>query len=257
VVLGALAALFSPPNLKPETRNLKLSLMQPLTRAQVREYDRRAIEELGVPGVVLMENAGRGAAEVAIQMLATRGGVKGAPVAVLCGGGNNGGDGYVIARHLHLAGAAVTIHAAVDAKSLKGDALVNATIADRIAVPSTPIRDADELACAAPLWHKSHLIVDALLGTGFVSAGRDAVRPHLAEVIRRCNRAHDEQLKRSLGPEVLAVDLPSGLDCDTGEPADATIVADVTVTFVGKKVGFEKPRAKGFLGRVVVVGIGV
>jgi len=87
-------------------------------------------------------------------------------------------------------------------------------------------------------------VVDALLGTGF----RGEVRAHLADVIERCNAL--------AGPKVVAIDLPSGLDCDTGQPSNATIQADVTVTFVAPKVGFDAPGATRYTGRVVVADIG-
>src|SRR3974390_39076 len=92
-----------------------------LTRAQVREIDRRAIEEYHIPGIVLMENAARAATDVAWEML----GKKDAPVLVVCGGGNNGGDGLTVARHLHIRGCAVEIFLAIDPVKYSGDALTN------------------------------------------------------------------------------------------------------------------------------------
>lgn len=221
--------------------------MPTLTRKQVRAFDRLAIEAYGVPGVVLMENAGRNAAEVVLDVLVDELGV--APhagrVAVLCGGGNNGGDGYVIARHLHVWGLHVTLWAAVDPDGLKGDAAVHANIARRLKLDLQPLTEPGHLDAAAGAWRGAHVVVDALLGTGF----EGEVRPHLAAVIGRLNATR--------GPVVVAVDVPSGLDCDTGAPANATVRAGVTVTFVDRKAGFDAPAAAPHLGRVVVADVGV
>src|SRR4051812_32896156 len=143
--------------------------MATLTRRQVREVDRLAIEELGIPGVVLMENAGRSASEVVLYLLREELHAKpaSARVAVVCGGGNNGGDGYVIARHLHNAGVDAIVFPAIDPGQLKGDALVNATVALKMGLPFRFIRDAAELDEHARWLARSDVLVDALLGTGF------------------------------------------------------------------------------------------
>lgn len=199
-----------------------------LTRDQVREVDRLAIEELGIPGIVLMENAARNAAAEALTMMPA-----GGRATILCGGGNNGGDGYAMARLLHNAGRQVTIFAARDPASLTGDAAINAAIARQMGLIFTDTPDL----------HDADILIDALLGTGFGGE----VRQPLAGLIEAINAA---------GRPVLAVDVPSGLDCDTGKPAAATVRADVTVTFVAEKVGFAAPTAGPYLGRVVVADIG-
>lgn len=212
-----------------------------LTRDQVRMVDRLAIERYGIPGVVLMENAGRNATDQCARLLMRRCvPVAGAKVVILCGGGNNGGDGYVIARHLAIRGADVRIVSMVGPDKLTGDAAVNASIAVRMNVPIAPLTDNDDR------WHQADLLVDAMLGTGF----RGEVREPIASAIRRCNDAH------AAGALVLAADLPSGLDCDTGQPADPTIKADLTVTFVATKVGFLSPASHDYTGEVVVADIG-
>jgi len=215
-----------------------------LTREQVRQIDRLAIEQLGIPGIVLMENAARSAAEAALAMLTP----PKANVAVLCGGGNNGGDGYAIARHLYNAGVSTTIYAATDTDRLKGDALVNYRIVRQMGLAVTPILTEAQVDEHASTWPVFHLIVDALLGTGFTGQ----VREPLATIIHRCNAASADPT----GPKVLAVDVPSGLDCDTGRPAAATIHADATVTFVAPKTGFAIDEAKPYLGRLIVAAIG-
>ena len=215
---------------------------QTITRAQVRELDRRAIEEFGIPGVVLMENAGRGAAEIIFQTCDRQRG----PVAIVCGGGNNGGDGLVIARHLSNREAAVRIFLATDPQKLTGDALIQYQIVKKMNIPCLTL-----ITPAAIDQHRNELrassvIVDAVLGTGFSGE----VRPPIDQVIQEINAAHD------CGVAVVAIDLPSGLDCDTGRPSAATIRADQTITFVAPKRGFLAPEAKPFLGKLHVVDIG-
>jgi NAD(P)H-hydrate epimerase len=210
-----------------------------LTRKQVREIDRRAIEEYGIAGIVLMENAGRNAADFILHLPRGAG-----PVAIVCGGGNNGGDGFVIARHLDNAGARVELFLAVDPARLTGDAAVNYRISGEdggdLRAFDTPERiDAEGTNLA-----KAAVIVDALLGTGFSGP----MRPPFDRVI--------EAMNQSSGAIVVAVDLPSGLDCDSGKPAIPTVRAAYTVTFVARKMGFDAIGAKGFTGDVVVADIG-
>src|SRR5713226_6787224 len=139
-----------------------------LNRQEVRELDRRAIEELGVPGVVLMENAGRGAAEVLVRL-----GCRG-PVAICCGKGNNGGDGFVIARHLDNRGTPVRVLLFARPEDLSGDAAVNYRIIARAGLPmvihaGNPVDDkAVRADLAAAEW-----IVDALFGTGLTGPVRN------------------------------------------------------------------------------------
>lgn len=216
-----------------------------LTRRQSREVDRLAIEELGLPGIALMENAGRNAAERILAFLRGRP-TSNSPVMILCGGGNNGGDGYVIARHLHNAGVAVRIDATVPEAALKGDALINAVVARRLGLTIHTLT-LDTLPAAIVRWNDAPLIVDALLGTGFTGI----VRAELAGVIHACNSVH------SRGIPVVAIDLPSGLDADTGQPSNATIIADLTITFASGKTGFQQSAAAPYIGKLVVEGIGV
>jgi NAD(P)H-hydrate epimerase len=208
-----------------------------LTRDEVRDVDRRAIEEYGLPGVVLMENAGRGCAER----------IDAGPVVICCGKGNNGGDGYVIARHLENRGIAVEIISVCPVEKLRGDARINADVAVKAGFKITVASDPQDWAALAERLRRSKWVVDALLGTGFTGALRE---PSLT-AIRTVNSSTDS------GRRVLAVDVPSGLDVDTGLPASECIKADVTATFVAMKPGFFQASAKPFLGRVEVVEIGV
>src|SRR5262245_31185346 len=205
-----------------------------LTRSQVRQVDRRAIDEFGMSGLVLMENAGRGCAEVLVRL-----GVQG-PVAIACGKGNNAGDGFVVARHLDLCRIAVRVLLLFPPEELAGDALANYRIVERSGIAIRLCQNAGDLAqsVAGAEW-----LVDALLGTGAVGPPR----PPLDEAIRVLNAA--------LGRK-LAIDLPSGLECDTGIPGDPTFCADHTCTFVAAKTGFANPVASPFLGEVHVVDIG-
>jgi len=205
-----------------------------LTRAQVREIDRRSIEEYYIPGIVLMENAARAAADVACDMLDDN---CVGEVLILCGGGNNGGDGLALARHLHNLGADVSLALTIDPSKYKGDALINWNIVTAMKLEwemATPERIAGTSAL---------LIIDAIFGTGLEQAPRE---PFGAIV---------DAVERSRVP-VLAIDLPSGMDCDTGEALGACVRATRTITYVAEKVGFGKPGAKKYLGEVSVGAIG-
>jgi NAD(P)H-hydrate epimerase len=220
--------------------------MLTLTREQVRAIDQLAIEDLGIPGIVLMENASRQVAEAVIAALPVE--PSAARVAILCGGGNNGGDGLAVARHLHNRGVKVSVFLAREPGEVRGDAAINLEIVCRMKLDLRTILTAAEVAAAVPLWAQAHVIVDALLGTGFTGE----VRGILAEVIRECNEIRGQ----AQGVKVVAVDVPSGLDCDTGRPSNATIRADVTVTFVAAKPGLIAPGAREYVGKLIVADIG-
>ncbi|MCC7191860.1 MAG: NAD(P)H-hydrate epimerase [Phycisphaeraceae bacterium] len=219
--------------------------METLSREQVRLLDRIAIDELGIPGAVLMENAGSAVAQVVLNQLKRlpSDAITQNRVAVVCGAGNNGGDGYVVARYLHNAGITVEIFPARDPGELRGDALIFATVAARMGLPLRMIRDEQERK-AAPNWETYAVVVDALLGTGFTGS----LRPHFRAVIESMN------IDRRW--TTIAVDVPSGLDCDTGMPAEVTVEADTTVTFVSAKRGFGNKAASQYVGQIVVADIG-
>lgn len=215
-----------------------------MKREQVRAVDRFAIEALGLPGVVLMENAGAGVAQYLVQREARR-------VLIVCGKGNNGGDGYVIARRLTNAGVAVQV-VSTTSEPLSGDAGVHQAVWRQAVAHDPTLTSSDavgswESADAAarerlltefqPDW-----IVDAMLGTG----ARGPARSPVAEVLTTLNAADARRL---------AVDVPSGMDCDTGEVQGEGLRADVTCSFVAPKFGFLKAEHH-WLGEVVVLGIG-
>ena len=210
-----------------------------LSCQQLRELDRQASEIYGLPTIVLMENAGRGATEILMRL-----GIAG-KVVICCGKGNNGGDGLVIARHLDFAGIPVEIILTVPPDQLTGDAAVQLHI----------VRESKLLihyATPAELtgsWLTDQLsgtdwIIDALFGTGLYGP----LRSPFDAVVKAINAANARRL---------AVDIPSGLDGDSGTPPGETIRADHTVTFVAQKPGFAKPGADGWLGKVHVVPIGI
>lgn len=209
---------------------------------QFREFDRRASEEYGLSGLVLMENAGRGCVDI-LEALGI-----GGPVLIGCGKGNNGGDGLVIARHLDARGFRVGVLLAASPDEFRGDAATNWAVFRRCRVPwavvapdgSDTARQLDQvLGGRPPDW-----CLDALLGTG----SRGEPRPPLAPLIAAFNR---------LAAKRMAVDLPSGLDGDTGHAAETTFRADHTCTFVSVKQGFGVAAAQPYLGRVHVVNLGV
>ena len=210
-----------------------------LTREQVRAFDKHAIEQLGIPAVVLMENAGRGTAQV-LQSLGIHG-----PVVICCGKGNNGGDGLVIARHLASAGFSTLSLLFAWPEGLSPDAAIQWNIVQKMGLPTQAWFDKkiDETKLAASL-AQADWIVDALFGTGLTGP----VRAPLDRVI---------ELMNASPARVLAVDIPSGLDADTGEPLGATVRAEHTVTFVAPKIGFSRCDADAFVGRVHVIDIGI
>jgi NAD(P)H-hydrate epimerase len=209
-----------------------------LSRDAVRDVDRVAIEDFGVPGIVLMENAGRNAAELLWAQ-----GLNG-PVVVCCGKGNNGGDGFVVARHLENRGADVRVLLFADPESLHGDAATNWRIVQKAGIPLTVFAGDVDLAALDAELQDAAWIVDALLGTGITGT----IRGPYAKIIAAINASSSK---------VFAVDLPSGLDCDRGEPLGVCVRADVTATFVARKTGFESPAAKEWLGKVHVLDIGI
>jgi NAD(P)H-hydrate epimerase len=212
-----------------------------LNRAQVRDVDRRAIQDYGMSGLVLMENAGRGVATTLLRLLD---GSTAKPVTIVCGKGNNGGDGFVIARHLDNAGVQVRVLLLADAKQLTGDAAANCAILQKAGFTIDEFREPFDAARFDQAILGSAWLVDAILGTGAIGEPKSP----LADAIDRMNASNIP---------ILAVDLPSGLDCDTGLPAGHTIRAQQTCTFVAYKPGFFMPAAKPFVGEIEVTDIGV
>ncbi|MCS7047498.1 MAG: NAD(P)H-hydrate epimerase, partial [Gemmataceae bacterium] len=210
---------------------------QSLSSAQVRELDRRAAADYGLTTAVLMENAGRGAAEVLLAL-----GIHG-PVVVGCGKGNNGGDGLVTARRLHEAEIEVVVLLFAEPFHLTAEARANWQALESAGVPSLVWPAPGDRDLARELG-RAEWFVDALLGVGLTGPPRAP----LDRVIAAVNASP---------ARVLAIDIPSGLDADTGEPLGAAIRARHTATFVAPKRGFGNPGAGHWLGKVHVVPIGV
>lgn len=208
-----------------------------LTRDQSREVDRIAIEQYGLPGLVLMENAGRGAAELLLSL-----GVAGR-VVICCGKGNNAGDGFVIARHLAIRGHEVSLLLFAPTEGITGDAAINLRVVEQMDLPRRSVSTDSDWEFARAELAKADWVVDALLGTGTQGAVRE---PFLSAIL----------VINAAGKRVLAVDLPSGLDCDTGATLGECIRATITATFVARKTGFDAPAAQPFLGAIEVISIG-
>ncbi len=201
------------------------------------------MQEFGVPGIVLMENAGRGIAELLLRLDAT------GPVVLCCGKGNNGGDGLVIARHLANAGMAISVLLLAEPGALPYDAAINFQIVRRMATeppgglsleinPGPILSEQSTRAIQSAAW-----IVDALFGSGL----RGAVSAFFASVIAAINAAP---------ARIIAVDLPSGLDCDTGLPLGQAVRAHHTATIAAPKKGFLTPAAAAYIGTVQVIDMG-
>jgi hydroxyethylthiazole kinase-like uncharacterized protein yjeF len=216
-------------------------IVRAVTVAEMREADRRAIEEYGIPGAVLMENAGRGAAEVALEMLSGEGARR---ALVLAGRGNNGGDGYVIARHLSNAGIEVRVRVLAAMEEVSGDARVNLEVVRRMKLDVREMRLPEEREKLARELEGCDLVVDAMLGTGTRGEIREPFRTAI-------------ELVNAGGRAVLAVDIPSGMDGDTGEPQGTCIVARRTATFAAAKAGMLRPGAGRFVGKMTVIDIGM
>ena len=211
------------------------SKLPPLNREQLRSIDRIAIDEYQMQGIVLMENAGCGAAGM-INLHAPLG-----KIVILCGGGNNGGDGYVIARHLQRYNRSVKTLSLVDKTKITGDASVNYQIAAKADIPhhfiETPKQIREHLS-------ESGVIIDSMLGTG----AKGPPKRLFSDAIQEANVSSATRF---------AIDLPTGLDCDSGIASETTFRADHTITFVAEKIGFKKNNADSFVGAVHVVDIGV
>jgi NAD(P)H-hydrate epimerase len=230
------------------------SAMLSMSRDEVRAVDACAIEEVGISGVVLMENAGRQAADAVEELLrASEGGrdlpaeagtpPKAGRIAVVAGAGNNGGDGFVVARHLGLRRHSTATFLVARPGRIAGDAAVNLGILRKL---GHDVREVDEAAMGALAeeLRKFDVVVDAVGGTGI----RGPLRGAMAVAVEQINAA---------GRPVVAIDIPTGLDCDTGEAAGPVVRAAVTVAFVARKKGFDAPGAAAYTGEVRLADIGV
>lgn len=219
-----------------------------LTATQAARIDRQAREGLGIQTLVLMENAGRGIAEAAQELLASTGRAR---VAIFCGRGNNAGDGFVAARHLLTCGYIPDIfllapqHFSAEINALtqiQGAAEANLAILKKLTYRFFEVKNAGVLKSIN--LNKYSLIIDALLGIGL----QGKVRGLFKEAISRINK--------SAAP-IIAVDIPSGLNATTGRVEGCAVRAALTVTFIAKKKGLVIGRGPEYCGRIIVKDLGL
>ena len=192
-----------------------------LTREEMRELDRKAIEAYKIPGIILMENAGRNVAEEILQMIDDPQQVK---MAILCGKGNNGGDGFVVARHLHNHSISVDVFLVARVSDIlkDGDAGTNLKILLNMKIPVTEILNIPGVNSILKELHNYNILVDALFGTGLSGDVREPFKTLINGV-------------NNLNKPVVSVDIPSGLDCNTGSVLGTAIKATKTVAFAAAK----------------------
>lgn len=215
--------------------------MRLVSAGEIREMDSLTIKSLGIPGTVLMENAARGAVRAFLDHFNPP---PGSQVLILCGRGNNGGDGYVMARYLHGKGMKVSVFLMGTMNTVSGDALVNLRILKGMGTEVKEIDDDEKCAIVRDEIKKSAYIIDGLLGTGLNSD----VRGRFGQVIDDIN---------SSGRPVLAIDIPSGLNADTGQIMGRAVKADITVTFGYAKPGLMVYPGAGISGRIIITDIGI
>lgn len=209
--------------------------MRQISIAQAKAFDQQAQEKFGVPSIVLMENAGRSVAEEALKML--RGKKK---VAVVCGVGNNGGDGLVAARHLLNANCKVSLYLVGKKNKIKADPSVNLKIVKKMGQKVVWVRSLADLKDI----NRTDLIIEGLFGIGLASKVRDPYDGIIAF------------LNKNQKP-ILSIDVPSGLDADTGQVLGLAVKAKKTITFIALKKGFFKELGPQCCGTIIVKDIGI
>lgn len=215
--------------------------MKLITADEMKEIDRRASSEYMIPSIILMENAGLRTTEKIVELL---GGVEGRHIVILVGRGNNGGDGLVIARHLLNAGAHVIVFMCAEAKQLSADAAINYEILTRIGGSIYPLQHESDLQRFIMALLKADMVVDALYGIGF-KGSLGEFETKLANFVNQ---------SQSL---VLAVDIPSGLEADSGRVNGVAFKADHTVTFALPKQGMILGKDREYAGQLTVVDISI
>jgi NAD(P)H-hydrate epimerase len=209
--------------------------MKPITVSQARRIDEMAREKYGIPASLLMENAGRAVAAEIIRLNKNK-------IAVICGKGNNGGDGFVCARHLLTAGKKVDVFLTGSRSRVKGDARLNLSVLLNLGCKVSSI-DEKNLRSLKSKLGKYDIVVDAIFGVGL----KGAIGGFLRDLIESVNRS---------AAFILSVDIPSGLDADSGKICGVCVKADATVTFVAKKRGMVKGAGPEYCGKVTEKDIG-
>ncbi|HRW11503.1 MAG TPA: NAD(P)H-hydrate dehydratase [Syntrophomonas sp.] len=215
--------------------------MKLITADEMKAIDRRASKDYLIPSIVLMENAGMRTTEKIVELLD---GVQERCIIILVGRGNNGGDGLVIARHLLNAGAQVDVFMCAEADQLSGDAAINYAILDRMKGRIHPLRQEADRERFIMALLQADMVVDALYGIGF----RGSLSEFEAEIARLVNQSQSM---------VLAVDIPSGLEADTGQVNGIAFKADYTVTFALPKRGMILGRDRQHVGQLTVADISI
>jgi ADP-dependent NAD(P)H-hydrate dehydratase / NAD(P)H-hydrate epimerase len=215
--------------------------MKILTSVQMKEIDRKAIAALGIPGTVLMENAGIRVVEVLARVFE---GLEAAEAVVVAGKGNNGGDGFVVARHLRNMGLRPTVLLLASKDEVRGDAAINLNIAWNMGIPIAEVLSPEDWKHGRKALARADLIVDALFGTGLT---KPAEGLH-ARVIEDINAAPGFKA---------AVDIPSGLSSDTANIIGPAVRADITVTLAAPKIAHVLPPSEDLVGRLFVAPIGI
>jgi len=200
------------------------------SREALRAIDHDAVEQYNIPSIVLMENAARNATEFILNSIDHE---LRENIVVLCGGGNNGGDGYAVSRHL--TNSNCNVHIVQLTEPCSSDAVVNASICRAMGIPTSPWNK--DICCEALV------LIDAMFGTGIDRP----VQGVYEDAINTCNLCSSP---------CISLDIPSGLDCNSGKPLGSCIEATLTISFVGMKQGFMNESAKKFLGDVLIADIG-
>jgi len=212
-----------------------------LTAEEMQQLDRTAIKDLGIPGVVLMENAGLRVLETIYQIVGDPNGKK---VVIFAGKGNNGGDGFVVARHLLNAGAEVKVLLFADIGEISGDAKINLNVLLAMGHKVFPVNNPNSLNIVKLGTAYTDLVVDAIFGTGF----KGSVPEHYANIIEIINNS---------GKPVVSVDIPSGLEANSGLVHGACIRATATVTFAHAKIGLLVQQGPEYAGKLTVADISI
>jgi len=215
--------------------------MKVATAEQMQELDRKSMEVYRIPGIVLMENAGRGAAEVITKTFPD---IQKKKIAIVAGKGNNGGDGFVIARHLLNQRISVKVFLLTDPRSLRGDAETNFNIFHRMKGEVIPVPSSKDYQKIKKSLENFDLLIDGIFGTGLDAE----VRGYYREVIDHLN---------TLQKPIVAIDIPSGLDANKGKPLGTAIRASLTVTFGLPKVGHLISPGLDYVGLLKVIDIGI
>lgn len=210
-------------------------MLKTITAAESKMLDRKAREAYGLSVLMLMENAGRAVAEEVIKAKKKR-------VAIFCGKGNNGGDGFVAARHLLAGGISPDLFLAGKTSDVKGDAKVNLDVLLKLKRKIIEVREKNISSLKARV-RRYDLIVDAIFGVGL----KGSVKGYHKDLIEAINAS---------GAYVISVDIPSGLDADTGKALGSCVRADRTVTFVANKRGMIRGEGPVYCGKVIVKDIG-